>query len=301
MPAATGPLTTPHRQGEIVPVALSTVKVYKGAAAAIIIGTGYGIPLVPATSTHQFVGVWGETYDNSAGTAGGYLTQVMRRGVWQFDQSGLTAAHIGLRAYFLDDHTITTTAGTTYAGIICAVDAAGKAWVDIEGAVRDVSAVNAQTSFVLTAAVLNTNVSGAAQTFATQTLPANALKVGDRIRLRGELIGTTRTASDTCSLLLKMGSTTIGTLPAAFAHATTNFLTFDLELVIRTIGASGTMVGTGYYAAGTAGATFVALDLASTTIDTTATESFTINGTFSASNTTDQITVNIFDMDIIRA
>jgi len=122
-----------------VPLALAATKVYKGGAAAIVLGTGFGTPLVPTTVNHAFVGVFTETYDNSGGTAGGYFTKIVRKGLCKFNQSGITAASIKKPAYFSDDNTVSLTEGTTYAGVIAAVDAAGLAWVDIEEAVRSSS------------------------------------------------------------------------------------------------------------------------------------------------------------------
>ena len=82
MANATGPLSTAVRDGEILPIALAAVKVYRGAAAAIVAGTGYGTPLLAGyILAHQFVGIFEETYDNSAGTAGAYFTMVRRKGL----------------------------------------------------------------------------------------------------------------------------------------------------------------------------------------------------------------------------
>jgi hypothetical protein len=112
---------------------MAAVKGYKGAAAAVVLGTGYATPLVPANSTHRFIGAWGETYDNSAGSAGGYWTGINRDNCMKFSQTGttITAAYIGYAAYFSDDQTITLTSGTTWAGTIAAVDADGGVWVDV--------------------------------------------------------------------------------------------------------------------------------------------------------------------------
>lgn len=305
MSAATGPVNTVlHRQGEIMPVALaSAVQVYKGAAAGFVKGTGFGLPLVPTTSTHQFCGVWAET-KLSVAPAGTTFTEVLRRGVWAFDQTGLTAANIGQRAYFSDDHTIVTTAGTTYAGVICSVDANGKAWVDIESAVRDVTGSNDLLDIV--AGVDMTNVAGAAQVAATLILPANTLKVGDVLRLSGQIIGKTRTASDTAALTLNYGATDLlhsfATLGATFAHATTNWLSFWHDVVIRTIGATGTGYGTGIVAAGTAGATLSGINTAAfADFDTTVAQKLELGCTFSANNTTDAITVQMFMWQVLRA
>lgn len=154
MATATGPLTTRQRDGKTIPIGLAAVKIYKGAAASIVIGTGTGTPLVPGTVADQFIGVWNETYDNTAGTggapgtAGGHTTFVERAGLFAFSQTGttITIAHIGKAAYFSDDNTITLTAGTTYAGVIAAVDENGNVWVDISQAVRQSS--NAGKDFV---------------------------------------------------------------------------------------------------------------------------------------------------------
>jgi len=136
MGASIAAANTKQRQGQDVPLALSNVKVYKGAAAAIVLGTGFGLLLVPATVNHVLVGVFNETYDNTAGAAGGYFTTISRTGCFAFAQTGtaITAAHITLPVYFSDDHTVTLTPGTTFAGEIVAVDAAGNVWVDIEPA-----------------------------------------------------------------------------------------------------------------------------------------------------------------------
>jgi hypothetical protein len=144
MATASGPLNTIVRDGEILPIALTTVKVYRGAAAGIVNGTGYGTPLVPANTNHRFIGVWTETYDNSAGSAGGYFTQVHRTGCAKFSQTGttITFAHINTNVYFSDDNTVTLTAGTVWAGTVAAVDAAGGVWVDISEATKRTSATS---------------------------------------------------------------------------------------------------------------------------------------------------------------
>lgn len=139
MSAAANAQTTGQRDGAIIPVALAAaVQIYKGAAAAVVIGTGLGTPLVPATLNHQFIGVWAESLLENVGS-GKTFTQVVRKGLFAFNSTAIVAASIGEPCYFSDDHTVTLTAGTTYAGVIAAVDAAGLVWVDIENAVRTAS------------------------------------------------------------------------------------------------------------------------------------------------------------------
>ena len=139
MSNATGPLSTIVRDGEVVPLALSNVKVYRGAAAAVVAGTGYGLPLVTASYVSQiFVGIFEETYDNSAGSAGGYFTTIRRKGCVLFGQTGSTiaAASIGVKVYFTDDHTVSLagSGSAICAGTVAAIDANGAVWVDIENA-----------------------------------------------------------------------------------------------------------------------------------------------------------------------
>ena len=313
---ATGPVNTIVREGDLIPLALAATKVYHGCAAAVVSGVGYGTPLVAAsTTTQQFVGVFTETVDNSAGTAGGVFTTVRRKGCAWFSQHGttITATSIGVAVYFYDDNTVTLSAGTIYAGIIAAVDASGNVWVDITTAVQPYSATNYNgvygpvTVNTLAAAATITNVSGAAQLMASAKITASQLAVGDRIRVRGQIVGTTRTAADTLAVVLGAntsaavaGITSLFTLAAAFAHATTNFLFFDVELVVQDIGATGHVLGGGIVSGGTAGATLAGVAVASTAVATNADLYVVLQGTFSANNTTDQATVNIFDVDVIR-
>ena len=266
MATASGPLNTIVREGDIMPLALAAVKVYRGAAAAVVQGVGYGTPLVAASTTTQtFAGVFEETYDNTAGSAGGYFTKVRRNGCALFSQTGTTISHtsIGVAVYFSDDNTVTLSAVT--------------------------------------------NATGVAQLVTSASIAANLLAVGDRIRVRGQIVGTTQTGSDTCSVRLGAntsaavaGVTALFTLATAFAHATTNFLFFDVELVVQSIGATGAVLGGGIVSGGTAGATLLGVNVGSTTVATNAALYLVLGLTFSASNTTDQVTVNIFDVDVIR-
>jgi len=310
MATASGPLTTGHRPGEIIPVALAaSVQIYKGAAASVISGTGYGTPLVTATGTTLFIGVWTETKLEATGVAGSTFTRVLRSGLVQFAQTGSTiaAASIGANAYFADDSTVTlSSSSTTWAGVIAAVDANGLVWVDITNAVMQ-APVNGKTlafSYKALAAALGaanpvTNVAGAAQTAGTLTIPANGLAAGNIVRITGQLVGVTRTASDTTAVTLAMGSTTL-TLAAAFAHATTNFLTFIVEFTVLTAGANGTTLAAGIVSGGTVGATMLAVSAGSTAIDTTASMAITLGITFSANNQSDQICVNNFHAEVIN-
>lgn len=311
MSALTNIFDVPQKKGEEIRIQQAAVKIWRGGAVAVVLGVGYATPLVPATAGQQFIGVSLETSDNTNGIAGtinygaplsglSSFVRVARSGLFAFNQSGITQASVQQKAYFSDDNTVTTTPGPVYAGIIATIDEQNSvAWVDITNAVRSIP--GSADSLRQAAPTTTTNVAGAAQVLSTLTIPANTLKAGDVIKLRGQLVGITRTSTDTTLVTISFGSTAIATLAAAFAHATTNFLYFDVEFLVVTSGSGGTAVAAGLVGGGTAGATVTTVAMASATFNTTVAEAFAINGTFSANNTTDQIAVNIFDIQILRS
>ncbi len=130
----------------------------------------------------------------------------------------------------------------------------------------------AYTNVAASTAVSNTTTETLFST--SYTLPANCLKPGSLIRLRWQGIATSTNSTDTLTIKAYIGGTS-GTL--LFTHAATdvandNVFQGEYELIIRTIGSSGTMVGCGWgksvpAAEGTA--TFKDDILASTTINTT--------------------------------
>lgn len=292
-----------NRPGQEVVLPMAVQKIYQGAAVGVILGVGDATPLNIATAGMLFQGVAEETIDNSAGAVNSVFIRVRRMGNFAFTAASADRTWIGKKVYFLDDNSVTLTPGAIEAGMVANIDSAGVVWVDIEGAVRGAATSATSNSFKITAATVTTNVAGAAQTVSTLTIPANKLKAGDKVKIRGQLIGSVRTASDTAALTLNYGATALATaictLGGTFAHATTNWLYFDVEMVIRTSGASGTAVASGIVAAGTAGATVIGVNMASSAIDTTVAQLFCVGVTFSASNTTDAIQINIFDIEIV--
>jgi predicted RecA/RadA family phage recombinase len=143
MGALAAPFDVPQKHGEEIRIQAAAVKNYRGGAAAVLMGTGYATPLVPATAGHQFVGVYLENNDNSGGVAGtiangGPLStksswvRIAREGIFAFNQSGITQASVGALVFFSDDNTVTLTPGNNLAGTIVAIDEANTvAWVDI--------------------------------------------------------------------------------------------------------------------------------------------------------------------------
>lgn len=119
----------------------------------------------------------------------------------------------------------------------------------------------------------STAITGATETetvFDTNyTLPADSCAAGTVYRIRGQGIHTATTGAETHSILVKFGSVTLVT-KATIDPANNEIFHFECLVVIRTIGASGTLVGSGTLGVGASGTGTTAINyLGSTAIDTT--------------------------------
>lgn len=119
----------------------------------------------------------------------------------------------------------------------------------------------------------STAITGATETQAnfdtSYAIPANTLQAGTIVKVRAQGIHTATTGTETHTILLVLGSTTLCS-EAAIDPANNGVFYVDFELVIRTAGATGTMVGCGLMAVGVAGTgTGKVVHLASTAVDTT--------------------------------
>lgn len=144
--------------------------------------------------------------------------------------------------------------------------------------------------YVNTAASTAITNSTAETAFSTShTIPANSLLAGTVLKIRYQGIATATNSTDTLTVRLRIGGLT-GTV--LHAHTATDVANNDVwqgwyDVVIRTVGASGTMVGFGARknapaAEGTA--TWQDDILASTTIDTTAAQTINVTGQWSVAN-----------------
>lgn len=134
----------------------------------------------------------------------------------------------------------------------------------------------------------------------TVTIPANTLKAGDVIRVRAQAIPTSTNSTDTLTLKLKFGSTVI-VATAAVDVANNDIGYIDFEVTIRTIGASGTMVGAGVQALGVPGTvTAKPALLASTTIDTTAAIVVKVSATWSNASASNSVRLDVLNVELLR-
>lgn len=151
-------------------------------------------------------------------------------------------------------------------------------------------------SVVPAVAFTNTAASTAVTNTVTETLfdqfltiPAKHLQPGQLIKIRYQGIATATNSTDTLTIKLYIGGLS-GTV--LISHAATDVANNDVfqgeyELIIRTIGASGTMVGVGTFkSVPAAEGTMTIKDdiLASTTIDTTTSKVIGVSAQWSVAN-----------------
>lgn len=144
-------------------------------------------------------------------------------------------------------------------------------------------------------------------TFSGQTvapIPANFLKPGDIIRMRGS--GTIAWGTDGTFILKVLSGTDIVIQGATITPVDGDMFSFDVDMTIRAIGSSGTFVSGGRTYTGTAGSAAGAADvstggfLASTALDTTAAFTPTVTGIFSTSQAAHGGTMNQFSIEVLR-
>lgn len=134
----------------------------------------------------------------------------------------------------------------------------------------------------------------------TIVIPANTLKAGDVIRVRAQGIATATNSTDTLTAKLKLGSTAIAAT-AAQDVANNDIFWFDFDIVVRTVGASGTMVAGGVQGIGASGtATAKTTNLASTAVDTTAAITVQVSATWSVASTGDSCRLDILTVQVLR-
>lgn len=131
-------------------------------------------------------------------------------------------------------------------------------------------------------AVTNTTVE---TTSHSETLAANELDAGTTLEIECQGIATATNGTDTLTVKLYIGATVIATV-AATDVANNDIYHIRATVVIRTAGAGGTLVATGFVSNLAADGTAVSkpFKLASTAIDTTAAQIVAVKHTWSVAN-----------------
>lgn len=159
------------------------------------------------------------------------------------------------------------------------------------------------TAYVMTAAGTALSNTTTETALGSYTIPANRLSVGSVIRIRYQGIATATNSTDTLAVKLYIGGLSGTALISAAAIDVANNDLFggEFTVVVRTIGASGTIVGYGTYKTTAAEGTATIKDdfLASTTLDTTASKDITVSGTWSVASASNSCRLDILNVEIL--
>lgn len=214
----------------------------------------------------------------------------------------VTTADIGRRVYATDDGTfsLTQAGAATLIGRVIGVESSSKAIVQCR-----TQGLDGIMTYSLAAAGTALTNSTTRTALASWTIKAGTLKVGSRIRARGQAIATATNSTDT--LTLDIGGA-VGGSPAAIVASTAtdvannNIGTIDMDIVIRTVGSSGTYAGfakvSTLAASGTSASTEVVI--ASATINTDADLVLGLYGTWSVANAGNSCRADTFNVDLVR-
>jgi len=100
-----------RQNGQLVEVALSNVKVYKGSNISLK-ATGYAAGSGD-TASEKYAGVAYETVDNSGGSAGDKGVRVYMTGAFSMGCTGADITWVGKAVYAVDDNIVALAATTT--------------------------------------------------------------------------------------------------------------------------------------------------------------------------------------------
>jgi hypothetical protein len=167
-----------------------------------------------------------------------------------------------------------------------------------------VPGVASLVAYANTAASSNvTNTTTETEFDTSYTFAPNSLRAGQLIKIRFQGIAPTTNSTDTLTIKLYIGGKAGTALlsMAATDVADNNVFSGEYVLVVRTDGASGTIVGCGTFksvpaAEGTA--TYKDDILASTAIDTTAAQKIAVAATWSAASTSDIVRLDILTVEV---
>jgi len=134
----------------------------------------------------------------------------------------------------------------------------------------------------------------------TYTVPANSLRVGDIIRIKGHAVVSATAGADFLTVKLYIGSQLVATITGIDA-VTSDTVNFDCYIQVRTIGGSGTMVADVSYTIGaTNTATTKHAALASVTLVTTAAKIIKASATWSGTTSACTAALQSFTVSLQR-
>lgn len=155
---------------------------------------------------------------------------------------------------------------------------------------------------ILAASTTITNL-GTETTFSngSYAMPASTLRAGDIVRIRAKAFCIAENSTNTHRVRLYVNSTTLAD-STALQLAAGDVVIFDVYMTIRTVGASGTFIASGFTITSVAGTfTTTPFTIASTTLDTTAIATFAIKSLASATSAGNQIRLDEYQILLDRS
>jgi hypothetical protein len=138
----------------------------------------------------------------------------------------------------------------------------------------------------------------------TRTIPAGTLQVGDHLRISGQGTYVQDSNGSNVNLTITFGGTTVGTTglvdPNPSAQDTAFGFRFELDMTVRTIGATGTVFaqGSATYRS-TSTTSFEIKNTATTTIDTTVANIIDVQSQWSDSSANNNTTLTSMQVEIL--
>lgn len=220
-------------------------------------------------------------------------------GVWTIVTSGTSMTIDGLTSF-------TLASGKSRTLVANGLNGSSAAWRTQDGT-QGASVGRAYTNVAASTAISNVTAETAFDT--NYSIPAGALKVGTKIRIRYQGIATATNSTDTLAIKLYLATDiTAGAIVGTvlISHAATdvadnNVWQGEFELIIRTVGASGTIVGCGTYkSVPAAEGTMTIKDdiLASTAIDTTVAQIVAVTATWSVASVSNSCRNDVMIVEI---
>lgn len=220
-------------------------------------------------------------------------------GVFLVRKAAALAFASGDRVYWDDTAKEAKASGDFCLGVAIAPASADADWVvvDFNAQGGDVGLLEA---IVAASDTITNTTTETAFSNGTHVFAADSLRVGDVIRVKAQTLALATNGSDTLTLKLKIGSTAI-IATAAVDVANNDIGYIAADIVIRTLGATGTFVASGVQALGVPGTvTAKPFSKSSTTIDTTAAQTVSLTATWSAASTGNQVQLDHFSVELLR-
>lgn len=153
------------------------------------------------------------------------------------------------------------------------------------------------------ASAAHTNTTTEALFDKNYSLPANFLKAGDVIRVRAQVIATVTNSTDTLTLVLYLGGLTgiaiVTTGAVDVANGDIGYI--EADIVIRTIGATGTLVASGVQALGVPGTVTAKPFLkAETAVNTTTALVIGVGADWSVASASNSARLDLLTISILR-